>query len=312
MTVSGPLLDRLVDVADDGSRVDRTVAGWLDEPRNRSQERLAAGEVSVDGRAASKSDRLRAGQRVVVAPPAPASLPVPPDPVPVRYADDDLLVVAKPAGLVVHAGAGVHEGTLVDALRGMGVSLAPAADDDPGLDRAGIVHRLDRGTSGLLIVAKTAAARDGLIAALRRRDVAREYWALVDGTPDPPRATVDAPIGRSASRRTRFAVDPSGRPAITHYDVSERHEGAAELVVRLDTGRTHQIRVHLSAIGHPVVGDRVYGASPLGAALGLTRPALHARRIAFVHPVTRERVEVTEPLPRDLERARAALREGLE
>jgi 23S rRNA pseudouridine1911/1915/1917 synthase len=305
--VPPPLLERVVGADDDGERVDRVVAAWLGEARARTQERVAAGEVRIDGEAVGKSARLRAGQRVTVASPPPAAEPDVPAPVPIRYEDGDLAIVAKPAGLVVHPGAGVRDGTLVDALQAMGMPLSPGPEED----RPGIVHRLDRGTSGLLVVAKTPAAREGLVALLSRRAVQREYWALVDGVPEPGRATIDAPITRSATRRTRFVVEAGGRPAITHYDVVADHGRAAELAVQLETGRTHQVRVHLAAIGHPVTGDRLYGASPLGTELGLDRPALHARRLAFDHPVTGTRVEVDEPLPADLERARAGLREAV-
>ena len=305
-------LDRVVGAQDDGARVDQVLARWLEQPRAQVQQRLAAGEVEVDGDPVGKSCRLRAGQRVVVASPVRrTSQSPPPDSVPIRYDDEHLCVVAKPAGLVVHAGSGVRDGTLVDALRAMGVELA--AGEATEHDRSGIVHRLDRGTSGLIVVAKTEPARQALVQQLKERRVRREYWALVDGIPDPPRATIDAPIGRSPTRRTRFAIEAGGRPAVTHYDVVVEHGPVAghgpvaELAVRLETGRTHQIRVHLAAVGHPVVGDRVYGASPVGAALGLERPALHARRLVFDHPITGATVDVDEPLPDDLERAVAAL-----
>lgn len=295
-------------VADDeaGDRLDVAVSRKLGEPRARTQQRVAAGEVEVEGETAAKSQRLVAGQRVTVREPAPVAVAVPPDPVPIRYADDHLAVVAKPAGLVVHAGAGVRSQTLVDALREMGVPLAAAGGDE----RPGIVHRLDRGTSGLLVVAKTDEAYHGLVGALSRREIERRYWALTDGVPDPPRATIDAPIARDPQRRTRFRADPEGKPSVTHYDVEEALAGAARLSVRLGTGRTHQVRVHLSAVGHPVAGDRLYGAQAARARdLCLERPALHAERLAFDHPVTGESVDVTEPLPGDLERALARLRE---
>lgn len=309
------VLDRVVGIRDEGRRVDAALADWLGESRGRAQARLDAGDVTVDGAVAAKSTRLRAGQRLVVAEPEPTPAPVV-DPVPVRYADDHLLVVAKPAGLVVHAGAGtrVDEATLVDALSAMGVGLADPCGPHDGpcpTRRPGIVHRLDRGTSGLLVVARTVAAHEGMSALLRKRAVERVYTALVEGVPDPPQATIDAPIARSTARRTRFTVDPGGRSAVTHYDVEEAFGRAAALTVRLETGRTHQVRVHLSAVGHPVCGDRTYGASTrLAAELGLHRPALHAGRLAFVHPVTGTRVVVTEPLPDDLVAARDALPAG--
>lgn len=284
-------------------RLDAALASWMGEPRARTQRRIAAGQVRVDRAQPAKSHRLAPGERIVVARPAPLEPPAPPDSVPVRWRDDHVLVVAKPAGLVVHPGAGVSGGTLVDALRAMGEPLA--AGDDP--DRPGIVHRLDRGTSGLLLVARTETARVALQEALARRMVRRGYWALVDGVPRERAAVIDAPIARHPRHRTIYTTAPDGRRAVTRYEIAVDHGRAAELDVGLETGRTHQVRVHLAAIGHPVCGDRVYGASPLGADLGLTRPALHAGTIAFDHPVTGERIEVTEPLPADLQAAVAAL-----
>jgi 23S rRNA pseudouridine1911/1915/1917 synthase len=299
----GPLLLRIAGPEDEGRRIDQVLAGWLDVPRNQVVERLAAGAVRVDDRAVAKSHRLSSGERVEVDAPPPEAAPAPPAPVPVRHVDEHLLVVAKPAGLVVHRGSGTRGATLVDALLAMGVDLADVGDPE----RPGIVHRLDRGTSGLLVVARSAEAARGLKATFAAHEVDREYWALVDGVPDPSSATVDAPIGRSRTHRTRFAIDAAGRRAVSHYDVLVDHGRCAEVRVRLETGRTHQVRVHLSAVGHPVVADTTYGASPLGAALGLERPALHARRLGFAHPVTGERVDVEEPLPDDLTAAVAAL-----
>lgn len=304
----GVLLDRIAGPDSDGLRIDVVLRAWLDEPRARTQQRLDAGEVRVDGRPVAKAHRLRAGERLTVAAVEDAPPAEDPAAIPVRYQDDHLAVVAKPAGLVVHPGAGVTDATLVDALTAMGMRLADAGD----LGRPGIVHRLDRGTSGLLVVAKTAEAYAGLAAAMQAHDVARAYTAIVDGVPDLPTATIDAPIGRSPRHRTRFAVDQGGRHAVTHYDVEEAHGRGAVLDVRLETGRTHQVRVHLAAVGHPVAGDLAYGASPvLRAELGLTRAALHARRLAFTHPVTGAAVDVAEPLPDDLVAARERLRGGV-
>jgi 23S rRNA pseudouridine1911/1915/1917 synthase len=301
-----PVLDRVVADEEAGRRIDQLLAAWLDEPRSRVAERVARGDVTLGGRRVAKSRKVAAGDRVrVVAPPA-AAPPQPPPPVPVRYADDDLLVVAKPAGLVVHPGAGTVGPTLVDALRAAGATLADVGD--PG--RPGIVHRLDRGTSGLLVVAASSRAARGLQQVFAAHDVTREYWALVEGVPDPPRATIDAPIARSEAQRTRFRVDAAGRHAVSHYDVVRPHGRCAQVRVRLETGRTHQVRVHLSAVGHPIVADTTYGAGPLGAQLGLDRPALHARRLAFAHPVTGGVIDLEEPLPADLRRAVAALGEG--
>lgn len=298
-----PLVARRVEADEAGGRLDAAVAAWLDEPRAHTQRRIARGEVTVDGAAAVKSHRLQPGEHVRVTPAAAAEPAPAPAPVAVRWRDAHLLVVVKPAGLVVHPGAGVREGTLVGALAAMGEQLAPG--DDPA--RPGVVHRLDRGTSGLLLVARTDVARRGLQAAIAARAVRRRYWALVDGVPREPAAVIDAPITRHPRKRAVFTTAADGRSAVTHYEVTADHGRAAELDIGLETGRTHQVRVHLSAIGHPVAGDRAYGASPLGDELGLERPALHAAALAFDHPVTGEAIEVTEPLPDDLRAAVTAL-----
>jgi 23S rRNA pseudouridine1911/1915/1917 synthase len=290
-----------------GSRVDRVLAALLDESRARAAVRLDRGEVTLDGRVVTKSYRVRGGEHIDVAVP-PEDTPAAPSPVPIRYEDDDVLVVAKPAGMVVHTGAGVRDGTLVDALRAMGRALAPA--DDPS--RPGIVHRLDRGTSGLLVVAKTSSALSGLRDQFDDRSIVRRYWALVDGVPAHHRATIDAPIARHPGDRTRFWTATDGRPAVSHYEVERAWSGASSLRVRLETGRTHQVRVHLAAVGHPVCGDIAYGASPTRAdALGLTRPALHAAELGFSHPVTGRSIHLTEDLADDLQRAVARLDGGL-
>jgi 23S rRNA pseudouridine1911/1915/1917 synthase len=286
-----------------GVRLDVALADHLGVSRSRAAARILAGEVLVDGSAASKQHRLRVGERIaLLEPPTPAPADVPPMP-PVRYEDEHLLVVAKPAGLVVHPGAGTPHGTLVDALRGAGVELADGGDDQ----RPGIVHRLDRDTSGLLVVAKSAAAYTGLVAALRERRVARRYLALVAGVPARPRGRIEGPIGRDPGDRLKFAVVTDGKPAVTRYELladgdapaMEPGRGTVALLAcRLLTGRTHQIRVHLTELGHPIVGDPVYGPRrSLARALGLERPFLHAAALGFVHPVTGADVAVHEPLP---------------
>lgn len=305
------LLRREAGPEEDRRRLDQVLAGWLDEPRARTQARIAEREVAVGRTVAAKSRLLHEGDVVTVVEaeefPAFAAADLPE--VPVRYEDEHLLVLAKPPGLMVHPGAGRRNEkrvTLVDVLQARGIPLA-AASGDP--ERPGIVHRLDRNTSGVLAVAKSDAAHEGLTELFRRHDVRREYWTIVDGVPDPAHATIDAAIARSASQRTRFRVDAQGRRAVSHYDVLEDHGRAAVVRVRLETGRTHQVRVHLSAVGHPVAGDRAYGASmPLAEQLGLVRLALHARRLAFRHPVTGTTVDVEEPLPDDLVAALARLR----
>lgn len=301
------LLDWVVETPEEGRRADQALAERLDESRSAVQRRMDAGDVTVDGAPVGKAHRLRAGEHVHVRPAQVVTPDPEPEAVGLRWQDEHLAVIAKPAGMVVHAGAGTRgEATLVDALQALGLPLAEAEEPE----RPGIVHRLDRGTSGLLAVAKTPEALEGLSAALAHHDVERAYSALVEGVPDPPRATIDAPIARSRRRRERFVVDDAGRAAVTHYDVEEAFGECALIRVQLETGRTHQVRVHLSAVGHPVVGDRTYGAArALAERLDLGRPALHAGWLAFDHPVTGERVAVTEPPPADLADALAALRQ---
>lgn len=301
--VSSPLV---VTAHQAGSRLDVVLAEMLGVSRSAATLRIDAGEVTVDGRPARRSRGVAEGERIDIA--VASAIPGGPAPAlpPVRYRDEHLVVLAKPAGLVVHPGAGHRDDTLVDALRAAGVPLE--GGDDP--QRTGIVHRLDRDTSGLLVVASTADAYAGLVRMLADREVVRRYLALVLGVPEEPRGVVDAPIGRHPVQRTRFAVVEGGRPARTHYrvlgqgevrtaDGTTRTVGA--VVCALETGRTHQIRVHLDAVGIPVAGDPVYGGDrAVAAALGISRPALHAAHLAFPHPVTGEQVSVTEPLPADL------------
>ncbi|MBW3659530.1 MAG: RluA family pseudouridine synthase [Actinobacteria bacterium] len=291
----------------DGARLDVVLADALGESRSAAAGRCARGEVSIGGSVVTKSYRAQAGEVVLVAD-APevetggAGVPVPP----IRYEDEHLLVVAKPAGLVVHPGAGHAAGTLVQVLADAGIPLAPAGDER----RPGIVHRLDRETSGLLAVAKTAPAFEGLVALLQARDVRRRYLAVVEGAPPADRGRVEAPIGRDPKDRIRFACIPEGKPAVTGWQLLDTGTapglpdpgGRVSLLrCRLETGRTHQIRVHMSYAGCTVVGDRLYGARrDLTAALGAERFALHAEELGFVHPVTGEDVHVTEPPPEDL------------
>jgi 23S rRNA pseudouridine1911/1915/1917 synthase len=284
-------------------RLDAVVAAALGATRAEIQRAIAAGAVSVDGRVRPKSFRLEGGERIAAE--LPDEAPVGPEgpAVPIRFEDDELLVVAKPAGLVTHPTERRRTGTLVNRLLGMGVPLAPAG----GPLRPGIVHRLDAGTSGLLVVAKTDLAYAALRDVFRRHDVDRRYLALVRGRPEHDRFSVEAPLGRRAARIVVDRAD--GRPAATSFAVRERLPRASLLEAAPMTGRTHQIRVHLKAIGHPIVGDRAYGGGGDDAArLGLTRPFLHAWRLGFVHPSTRAPIEVEEPLPDDLAEALARAR----
>jgi 23S rRNA pseudouridine1911/1915/1917 synthase len=290
----------------DGERVDRALAlltGWS---RSDVQQLLDAGDVLVDGREVGKSHRLHEGSAIeLLAEPAPAAPPTaePDVAVDVRYADDDVIVVAKPAGLVVHPGAGHETGTLVHGLLARFPDVGAVGDQY----RPGIVHRLDRDTSGLLVIARTDGAYEALTSQLSQRTVERRYEALVWGHLDAPRGVIDAPIGRSTARRTRMAVREQGRPARTEYEVRAEYGTpvCALLDCRLETGRTHQIRVHLAAIGHPVVGDATYGGARQSIALG--RPFLHAAVLGFDHPSTGERLRFEEPRPAELEKVLASL-----
>jgi 23S rRNA pseudouridine1911/1915/1917 synthase len=262
--------------------------------RAAAQRLLEAGAVLVDGRPRPKRHAVAAGERIEVsAPPEPPPAEVPDAPYAIAWEDEHLLVVDKPAGVVVHPGAGHRGGTLVQALAGR-----VAGGEDP--ERPGVVHRLDRDTSGLLLLARSDAVHGALQAALRAREIERTYLALVDGRPGARRGTIDAPLGRDRRVRTRISTDTDDpRDAVTHFEV-ERHLPRSTLLrVRLETGRTHQIRAHLKAIGHPVLGDPEYGVP----GHGLRRQFLHAAQLSFTHPVTGERIEVASPLPADLAEA---------
>ncbi len=284
--------------------------------RARLQSLIEDGHVLLDGRPARAAARLHETQTVVVdvPPPTPAE-PQPEDiPLAVLYQDAHLLVVDKPAGLVVHPGAGTASGTLVNALLRHVADLSGIG----GVLRPGIVHRLDRGTSGVLLVAKDDETHRALVTQFAGRSVEKEYLALVHGVPARTRGEIEAAIGRDPLQRKRMSVRARhGREARTSWIVEEAFDGAALLRVRIHTGRTHQIRVHLSSIGHPVAGDASYGgmrtpssrSAPARATLqALERPALHAARIAFTHPATGEHVSFASPLPADLAGTLAALR----
>jgi 23S rRNA pseudouridine1911/1915/1917 synthase len=280
-----------------GERLDAFLAAHAGS-RAAAQKLIEAGLVAVDGQERPKRHALRAGARVTVqpSPAAPERERVPDAAFGVAWQDDEVLVVDKPAGVVVHPGIGNEEGTLAQALAAAGLV---AGGEDP--TRTGIVHRLDRDTTGLLAVARTDAAYDSLRAQLAARTLEREYLALVEGRPAARRGTIDAPLGRDRRVRTRVSTDTEEpRDAVTHFTVERALEGATLLRVRLETGRTHQIRAHLKAIGNPVLGDPEYGVP---GALGLRRQFLHATRLAFDHPVSGARVEVVSPLPADLSRA---------
>jgi 23S rRNA pseudouridine1911/1915/1917 synthase len=289
-----------VDAAAEGERLDQLLAGPLGS-RSAAQRAIDAGRVTVDGELRPKRHRVAAGERVEVAAEQAAAVDEAPSEVAfaVAFEDEHLLVVDKPAGVVVHPARGHRGATLAEALAGRA-----AGGEDPA--RAGIVHRLDKDTSGLLVVARSEAVHRALQEAIRRRELRRDYLALVEGCPPARAGTIDAPIGRDRRTRTRMSTDTDvPRAARTHFELEHAYAGFTLLRVTLETGRTHQIRVHLEAIGHPVAGDPEYGpaagpGSP-GGALGLTRQFLHAARLAFAHPVTGAPVDVRSPLPRDLQ-----------
>jgi 23S rRNA pseudouridine1911/1915/1917 synthase len=269
--------------------------------RSRIRTWIDAGRVSVSGETGAAKRKLYGGERVVVSPladPRATAFVAQPLPLSIVYEDDALLVVDKPAGLVVHPGSGNWDGTLANALLHHAPQLGAVA-------RAGIVHRLDKDTSGLLVVAKTATAQTDLVRQLQARTVRREYLALVQGTVARG-GRIDAPLGRHPVKRTSMAVVAAGKPAVTHYEVRERFEASTLLSCRLETGRTHQIRVHLASLKYPLVGDRTYGRRH---GIAFRRQALHAWRLALVHPVTRELVQWESPLPDDFAALLASLRE---
>lgn len=290
----------------DGLRLDSVLAALLDVSRSQAARIVDDGRVDVGGSVARRSLKVATGDRIVVrdtdvtVETGGGGRPLPP----IRYRDDHVLVVAKPPDLVVHPGPGHAAGTLVQILADAGLPLAPSG----GEGRPGIVHRLDKDTSGLMVVACTDLARDHLVEALRAREVERRYVALVEGRPPALRGRVDAPIGRDPSNRQRFAAVPDGKHAITHWRVAEEVPGHTLLTCRLETGRTHQIRVHMAHAGCPVAGDTTYGASAGHARrIGLSRPFLHAGHLAFTHPVTGERLAFDEPLPDDLDQVARGL-----
>ena len=293
----------------DGERIDRVLSLLTGLPRSQTAGLLEGGGVRLDGMPVeSRSRRVREGEVVEVEVPERAEARLVPDPavpVAVVHEDEHVVVVDKPAGIVVHPGAGQSSGTLVQGLLHRYPELAGVGE----AGRPGVVHRLDKGTSGLLVVARTSRAYASLVEQLAARAVERRYLALVWGHLEAGRGVVDAPVGRSAADPTRMAVSARGRPARTGYEVVERFTEPAPLTLvecHLETGRTHQIRVHLAAIDHPVVGDARYGRGR--RALTMSRPFLHAHRLSFDHPADDRRCQFESPLPSDLESIREVLR----
>jgi 23S rRNA pseudouridine1911/1915/1917 synthase len=295
-----------------GQRLDHVLAELLAEySRTRIKSWIDAGQIRVNGEQRRPKDKVLGGERIEIEATLPEAVPVEPEDIglQIAYQDRHLLVIDKPAGLVVHPGAGNAAGTLQNALLHFDPALAQ-------LPRGGIVHRLDKDTTGLLVVARTLEAHTALVRALEAREIEREYEAICQGVMTAG-GTVDAPIGRHPVDRVRQAVREDGREAVTHYRVLQRFRGHTHIRLQLETGRTHQIRVHMAYIRYPLVGDRVYGGRlllPKGASERLIealrafkRQALHAARLAFEHPITGKPVDVTSPLPADMQALLAAL-----
>jgi 23S rRNA pseudouridine1911/1915/1917 synthase len=316
-------LDVTLPAASAGQRLDKALALALPAfSRARLRALIDGGAASLDGRTIKDADRaVKGGEtiRLRVPPAAPAEPQAETMPLAILYEDEALIVLDKPAGLVVHPAAGHAQGTLVNALLAhCGASLSGIG----GVRRPGIVHRIDKDTSGLLVVAKTDQAHRSLARQLQARTLSRSYAALVWGVPHPAEGLIDKPLGRSPANRKMMAVRPEGKPARTHYRVCERFGGdrAAFVECRLETGRTHQIRVHLTAIGHPLLGDPVYGGGVSGrrkalaaafpAVAGFRRQALHAAELRFQHPLTHQTLRFTAALPADFQALLRALRSG--
>jgi 23S rRNA pseudouridine1911/1915/1917 synthase len=300
--------ERLVLVPEglDGERLDAAIARMFGVSRTGAAELIGAGKVLIGGKPAAKSDRVLAGSElsVTLPPPPGATVPVRAEPVPgltIVYEDDDLVVVDKPRGVAAHPTPGWTGPTVLGGLLAAGLIVATSG----AAERQGIVHRLDANTTGLMVVAKSESAYSLLKQAFRDRTVTKTYHALIQGHPDPLRGTIDAPIGRHPSSGDgRFAVVADGRPSVTHYDTLEAFRAASLVSVGLETGRTHQIRVHMAALRHPCCGDLLYGADPtLAAHLGLTRQWLHAVRLSFEHPGTGREVTFESSYAPDLQHA---------
>ena len=301
-----PVPDGLV-----GERIDVALARMLGLSRTQAAELVATGGVDIDHHPASKGHRLAEGQWISVRMPAPTAPPsVRPEPVPgmtVVVEDDDLVVVDKPVGVAAHPSPGWDGPTVGGGLAGAGHRIATSG----AAERQGIVHRLDVGTTGVMVVAKTESAYTALKRQFKERTVDKVYRAIVQGHPDPLAGTIEAPIARHPSADWRMAVVSGGRPSVTHYETLEAFPHASLLRIRLETGRTHQIRVHMAAVHHPCVGDETYGADPvLARRLGMSRQALHASELSLDQPTTGERLHLHAPDPADIVTALARLRSG--
>ncbi|WCZ34884.1 MULTISPECIES: RluA family pseudouridine synthase [Corynebacterium] len=295
----------------EGMRVDAAIAKLFGVSRSVASEMAAEGDVLVDGAAAQKSDRVTAGAMLEVTLPEPKRAPQPVtelvEGLEILYQDADVIAVDKPVGVAAHPTLGWEGPDVVGGLQAMGFTLPDAGPPE----RQGIVQRLDVGTSGVMIVAASVPAYSVLKRAFKERTVDKTYHALVQGLPDPIEGTIDAPIARHPSAGWKFAVTQDGRQSVTHYSVIEAFRRASLLDIHLETGRTHQIRVHMSSVGHPCVGDPMYGSDPnLAKGLGLKRQWLHATKLGFTHPRTGEYMEVASEYPEDLRAALDKVRNG--
>lgn len=289
-----------------GDRIDTALARLLGMSRSAIASLIEDGAVTLDDRPAVKSDRLSEGQWLEVALPDPAVsiAPLPVDGMLIRWDDDDLLVIDKPVGVAAHPSPGWTGPTVIGGLAAAGYRISTSG----AAERQGIVHRLDVGTTGVMVVAKSEHAYTHLKAQFKERTVSKAYRAIAQGQLDPLSGTIDAPIDRHPTADYKMAVVSAGRPSVTHYDTLEAFSYASLLDIDLETGRTHQIRVHMTAMRHPLVGDTTYGADPtLAARLGMTRPALHAARLELQHPATGERIVIESPDPPDFVEALARL-----
>lgn len=298
----------IIDESSDGMRVDAALAGILELSRSQVADLLNAGDVLQGKKPLSKSDRLKVGDRLVVTMPAPfdplALHETPIADLAIVHEDEDVVVINKPVGVAVHPSPGWTGPTVLGGLMAQGIRISTSGAQE----RQGIVQRLDVGTSGLMVITKNENSYNALKDQFRARSVAKVYHALLQGHMDPPEGTIDAPIGRHPKEDYRFAVVADGKPSITHYSLIEYFAGATLVRVELETGRTHQIRVHFNALRHPLVGDLAYGGDPvLADRLGLKRPWLHAIELTFTQPTSGARLTFTAPYPEDLDRALESL-----
>ena len=300
----------VVDEAQDGSRLDALLSVTFEISRTKVASDIDAGSVLVNDKLALKSHRVATGDKVVYNPIIKAAIN-PADQVtkiPILFADEDVVVIDKPVGVAVHASPGWEGPTVTASIAALGHRISTSGAPE----RQGIVHRLDVGTSGLMVVAKTDRAFTVLKEAFRTRSVDKTYHALIQGHIDPPTGTIDAPIDRHPKVDHRFAVVAEGKESITHYELIEYYRAVSMVKVELETGRTHQIRVHFSALNHPLVGDTTYGADPvLAKSLQMSRPWLHAKELRFAHPITQEQMEFKAEYPDDLQACLALLSDAV-